>query len=232
MKQKRILIPTEYITSWKSLLAEPDRQWRTGYSAMMTAQSWETAGGLPPEIKTAFAESEGDYFSNLELLIAIPEYKTDLKGGRRPSQSDVFVLLRSDKGLIAVTVEAKAREDFGPTMAQWRYAVSDEGYTKRLRHIIENTGLEKPVPDHIRYQLLHRTASAVIEAKRFHCNAAVMLVQSFVESDAENHFEDYADFIGLYGAMPAKDQTIFLADIDGIKLFSAWVYTPVGDAYH
>ncbi len=230
MKQKRILIPTQFITSWKSLLAEPDKQWRTGYSAMMTAQSWETAGGLPPEIKTAFAESEGDYFNNLELLIAIPEYKTDLKGGRRPSQSDVFVLLRSDKGLIAVTVEAKAREDFGPTMAQWRNGVSDEGYTKRLRHIMENTGLEKSVPDHTRYQLLHRTASAVIEAKRFHCNAAVMLVQSFVESDAENNFEGYADFIGLYGAAPLKDEPIFLADIDGVKLFSAWVYTPPAQA--
>ena len=230
MKQKRILIPTEYITSWKSLFAEPDRQWRTGYSAMMTAQSWETAGGLPPEIKTVFVRSEGDYFNNLEMLIAIPEYKTDLKGGRRPSQSDVFALLRSDKGLVAVTVEAKAREDFGPTMTQWRYAVSDEGYTKRLRHIMENIGLGDSVPDHIRYQLLHRTASAVIEAKRFHCNAAVMLVQSFVESDAENHFEDYADFIGLYGAAPLKDQPILLAEFDGIKLFSAWVYTSPGQA--
>ncbi len=230
MTQKRILIPTQYITSWKSLLAEPDRQWRTGYSAMLTAQLWENAGGLPPEIKSAFARSEGDYFNNLEMLIAIPEYKTDLKGGRRPSQSDVFALLRSDKGLVAVTVEAKAREDFGPTMAQWRYAVSDEGYTKRLRHIMENIGLGDSVPDHIRYQLLHRTASAVIEAKRFHCNAAVMLVQSFVESDAENHFEDYADFIGLYGAAPLKDQPILLAEFDGIKLFSAWVYTSPGQA--
>ncbi len=230
MTQKRILIPTESIADWKSFLAEPEKQWRPGYSAMMTAQSWENAAGLPPEIASAFARSEGNYFNNLDLLIAIPEYKTDLKGGRRPSQSDVFALLRSDKGLVAVTVEAKAREGFGPTMAQWRNGVSDKGYTERLRHIMENTGLEKSVPDHTRYQLLHRTASAVIEAMRFQCHAAAMIVQSFVESDAENHFGDYATFISLYGAAPAKDQLIFLADIDGILLFSAWVYTSPGQA--
>lgn len=192
---------------------------------MLTAQSWENAGCLPPAIASAFVGSEGNYFNNLDLLIAIPEYKTGLKGGRRPSQSDVFALLRSDNGLVAVTVEGKAREDFGPTMAQWRDGVSDKGYTERLRHIMENIGLENPVPDHIRYQLLHRTASAVIEARRFHCQAAAMIVQSFVGLDAENHFGDYADFIRLYGAVPMKDQLLFISEIDGIRLFSAWVYT-------
>jgi len=228
MAQKRILIPTESIADWKSLLAEPEKQWRPGYSAMLTAQSWENAAGLPPEIESAFVGSEGDYFNSLGLLIAIPEYKTNLKGGRRPSQSDVFALLHSDKGLIAATVEGKALEDFGPTMVQWRNGVSDKGYTERLRHIMENTGLEKSVPDHIRYQLLHRTASAVIEAKRFHCKVAVMIVQSFVELDSENHFGDYADFIRLYGATPLKNQFILLVEISGIKLLSAWVNTSPG----
>ena len=230
MNQKRIMIPTESVSDWKSLLAEPEKQWRPGYSAMLTAQSWETAGDLPPVIKSVFVESEGDFFNNLELLIAIPEYKTNLKGGLRPSQSDVFALLRSDIILVAVTVEGKAREDFGPSMKQWENKVSAKGYIERLGHIMENTGLEKSAPDHIRYQLLHRTASAVIEAKRFHCQIAVMIVQSFVESDDENHFGDYADFIGLYGATPVKNQLIFLADIDGTLLFSAWVYTSPGQA--
>ncbi len=31
----------------------------------------------------------------------------------------------------------------------------------------------------VRYQLLHRTASVVIEAKRFHATTAVMIVHSF-----------------------------------------------------
>jgi len=109
-------------------------------------------------------------------------------------------------------------------MDQWRDKVSDKGHTERLRHIMENIGLENPVPGHIRYQLLHRTASAVIEARRFHCKAAAMIVQSFVESDSENHFADYAQFIQLYGDTPEKGKLLFLNIIDGIKLYSAWVF--------
>ena len=90
---------------------------------------------------------------------------------------------------------------------------------------MENIGLKDPIPGHIRYQLLHRTASSVLEAKRFHCTAAVMIVQSFIESDLENHFGDYVQFVQLYGKTPAKDNLVFLANINGIMLYSAWVYT-------
>lgn len=225
MTQKRILIPTKSITDWQSLLAEPEKQWRPGYSAKLTAQSWENAIGLPQEIASAFTRSGEDTFKHIELLLAIPEYKTPLKGGPRASQSDVFAMLRSENGLVAATVEGKAREDFGPTLEQWQKGVSEKGYTERLRHIMGNLGLENSVPGHIRYQLLHRTASAVIEAQRFHCNTAAMIVQSFVEQDADNHFEDYAQFVKMYGVTPGKDKLAFLSDIEGIKLFSAWVYS-------
>jgi len=227
MTQKRILIPTKSITDWQALLAEPDKHWRPGYSAMLTAQSWENAAGLPPEIASAFTRSVEHKFKNIELLLAIPEYKTSLKGGSRASQSDVFALLRSEKGLVAATVEGKAREAFGPTLEQWQKGVCEKGYRARLGHIIENIGLKEPIPGHIRYQLLHRTASAAIEARRFHCKAAVMIVQSFVEQEADNHFEDFVQFMQLYNVMPAKDEFSFLADIDGIRLYSGWVYSDI-----
>jgi hypothetical protein len=225
MRQKRILVPTRSAIDWKMLLAEPDKHWKLGYSAMLTAQTWEDASGLPPEITSVFNASEDDHFKGFELALAIPEYKVILKGGTRPSQNDVFALLTSVKGLTALTVEGKVREDFGPTIAQWQSEVSDKGYQTRLLHVMENIGLKDPIPGHIRYQLLHRTASSVLEAKRFHCTAAVMIVQSFIESDLENHFGDYVQFVQLYGKTPAKDNLVFLANINGIMLYSAWVYT-------
>lgn len=224
-QQKRILVPTRSLNDWKGLLAEPEKHWKPGYSAMLTAQTWENASGLPLEIASVFEASENDHFKGLELALAIPEYKVILKGGARPSQNDVFALLTSAKGLTALTVEGKAREDFGPTLAQWQCKVSGKGYRPRLRHILENIGLKDPIPDHIRYQLLHRTASAVLEAKRFHCMVAVMIVQSFVKSDFENHFKDYVQFIQLYGKTPTKDNLILLARINEIMLYSAWVFT-------
>lgn len=226
MKQKKILIPTQSADDWKNLLAEPDKHWKSGYSAMSTAQSWEKASGLPLEIASIFHASADDYFKGIELALAIPEYKVMLDGGNRPSQNDVFALLSSKKGLTALTVEGKSREDFGPTLDQWRKKVSEKGYRLRLDHIMSNTGLKETIPGHIRYQLLHRTASALIEARRFHCGAAVMIVQSFVEPDTENHFKDYTQFIQIYGIIPQKGNLVFLTTIDGIRLYSAWVYSP------
>jgi hypothetical protein len=224
MKQKRIFVPTRSITDWKTLLAEPDKQWEKGHSAMLTALSWENGQGLPPELISIFRESDEVSFQNLELAVAIPEYQVPLKGGNRPSQNDVFALVRSEMGLIALTVEGKGREDFGPTLNQWQHKVSEKGYQIRLKYILENIGLSKcyPLPGHIRYQLLHRTASAVIEAKRFHCESAVMIVQSFVEEETDNHFMDYHQFLQLYDVTAGKDKLIFLKDIDGIRLYSAW----------
>lgn len=225
MKQKRILVPTQSAQDWKRLLADPEKHWKPGYSAMLTAQAWENADGLPNEIMAAFNASPDDYFGNLGLVLAIPEYKIFLQGGTRPSQSDIFALLTSEKVLISMTVEGKAREDFGPTLIQWRSKFSEKGYRTRLGHLLENLGLQETVPDHIRYQLLHRAASAVIEAKRFHATVAAIVVQSFVASDLENHFGDYVNFVQLYGKTPVKGSVIFFTNLDRIRLYSGWVYT-------
>ena len=46
------------------------------------------------------------------LLLAIPEHQVALPGGGRPSQCDVFALVRNDVGTPTVAVEAKVREPF------------------------------------------------------------------------------------------------------------------------
>jgi hypothetical protein len=119
-------------------------------------------------------------------------------------------------------VEGKAREDFGPTVSQWRRKTSTKGYHLRWDHVLENTGPLESVPEDIRYQLLHRTASAVIVARRLHAACAVMIVQSFVPSDKENHFGDFAKFVALYNRDAAKGRLIFLNDVGGVHLYCGW----------
>lgn len=223
MNQKRILVPTKCVHDWKHLLADPELHWEPEFSAMSAAYSWENADGLPPEIADLLQDDSSPELHDAELLFAIPEYKVPLKGGHRPSQNDVFVVLSSQSGLVVMTVEAKSRENFDKTLKQWRNDTSEKGYKKRLGHILENIGLGEPLPDSLRYQLLHRAASAVIEAKRFHARTAIMVVQSFVSSDKENHFDDYVKFIAQYGQKTEKNHLIPLATIVGIRLFSGWV---------
>src|SRR4051794_252238 len=108
----KFYIPTAGPQSWQARLAEPEKQWRTGYSARTLAHAWEAANGLPKEISNLFGPSA-------ELLIAIPEHKVSLGDTGRESQSDVFAIVKANNRTIAVTVEGKVNESFGPTIKDW-----------------------------------------------------------------------------------------------------------------
>ena len=135
------------------------------------AHCWEAADGLPTEIAALFED-------DAELLLAIPERKTPLPGSRKESQSDVFALIRSQSRVWAVTVEGKVNEPFGPRLGDWLVGAST-GKLERMAFITELLGLPNPPPDDTAYQLLHRTASSIVEARRFGSNAAAMIVHSF-----------------------------------------------------
>jgi hypothetical protein len=107
-------------------------------------------------------------------------------------------LARSTGKLVSITVEGKVSEPFGPTVQEWRTEASS-GKSQRLTFLCEQLGIQSAVPDALRYQLLHRAASAVIEAKRFSATDAVMLVHSF--SQSSEWFQDYAAFVSLLGAV-------------------------------
>jgi len=216
----RFFIPANNPEDWKSLLAKPDRHWRTGYSAQSLAYCWQEVNDFPKSIRKVFRNSKIDLFQNIELLLAFPEYKHPLPGGKRASQSDIFILAKENNQLVSITVEGKVSEPFGPTVAEWK---SDKGRGKRqrLKFLCDELHLDEDEIDDIRYQLLHRTASAIIEAKRFKAENALMLVHSF--SEENEGFEDYCRFLDLFGVKGEIDSVVFAKNIDGIDLFFAWV---------
>lgn len=217
----RIYLPSSCPDDWRKLLADPEKHWRTGYSARSLAYAWENAKGFPPEIQDLFATSDPP-FQEMELLLAIPEHKVPMPPyGGHPSQNDLFVLARnSSSNLITITVEGKVSESFDKNLSEWNKAASQGKHT-RLAFIKEKLGLTEEVPPTIRYQLLHRTASAIVEAERFTATSAMMIVHSFSQSDL--WFEDYQAFLHLYGIENAAiGKLYFLRKIAGIKLFSGW----------
>ena len=201
--------------NWKVL--HPERHWRTGYSAKALAYSWETANGFPKEVEEVFGDSQ---FSRAELLIGFPEYRTPLPGRGRSSQTDLFVLAEVSGSLMAVAVEGKVGEDFGPTVWEWDPEGSRNRQT-RIRGICDLLGLPLDSVSNLRYQLLHRTAAALIEAERFDARYAVMLVHSFSQED--EHFEDYRAFLELLGVSGQVNSVTYAGDRGGIDLFLAWV---------
>ena len=215
-------IPTSGIDDWRRFLADPKKHWRMGFSARTLAYAWESAKGFPPEIQALFANSGNPAFQSIELLLAIPEHKVLMPPyGGHPSQNDLFALAKDQAGdLIALTVEGKVSESFAQKLAQWNSKKSP-GKDKRLAFIQETLGLIGKLPLTIRYQLLHRTASAIIEARRFNARSAVMMVHSFSQNDL--WFEDYQTFMELFGITAATVGKLYLlAEIQGVKVFSGW----------
>ena len=77
-----IYIPANGPTDWRQFLAEPDRQWKDGYSARELTTCWQNTDGFPLNIKKIFNQSDIALFNNIEFLLAIPEQGA-ITGGRK-----------------------------------------------------------------------------------------------------------------------------------------------------
>ena len=142
-----------------------------------------------------------------------------MPGRGRESQCDVFALARAGGDTIAIAVEAKVNEPFGPTVGEWLVDASD-GKKDRLSAICSLLGCAPP-STHLRYQLFHRTAAAVIEAKRFKTDRAAMVVQSF--SPTSKWFDEFAAFADHLGFEVTLGHGSRRTLPSGIDLTLAWV---------
>jgi hypothetical protein len=72
-----------------------------------------------------------------------------------------------------------------------------------LRFLARHLGVDIGTESRLRYQLLHRTVSAVLEAQLHGAGAAVVLVHAF-GPEAIHNWDDFSDFIQhLGGPLPA-----------------------------
>ncbi len=216
-----VYVPSTGVEDWRTRLADPIKHWKPGYSARALAYSWSEAGNRFPASVDAVLRSS-PMFRDIEVLFSIPEHQVSLPPlNGHPSQNDLWVIARTAGELISIAVEGKVREPFGPRVGEWQ---SDEtpGRRARLAFLVGLLELKGCQLDNIAYQLLHRTASAIIEAKRFAANNAMMLVHSFSQEGA--HFEDYQNFVSLFDRMPtAHDTVCSVGERSGVSLHFAWV---------
>ena len=214
----------ESVNDWKQLLADPELHWKEGRSAKSLALSWTQAQGFPDEVKSVFVKSDQFEFRSLTPAFYFPEYKVDMPHGQRASQTDLYVLAFTPKGHpVVIMVEGKVNEPFGPLVVEW-LASKNQGSQKeaRITAICELLGLEKESSMNRRYQLFHRTASAILEARRIAAERAVMMVHSFSKDDL--WFEDFEAFVGLYGVDIAKNELSQSVKIGEVEISFAWVH--------
>jgi len=186
---------------------------------MTAAAAWEDAGdALPKEISDALNSSGDEVLRDLKLLAAIPEWEVSLEGGETASHTDVLALARNEKGLCVIAVEAKVNEDFGPLIKEKRSNAS-AGQRRRLDYLHFLLGVPH-FDDLIRYQLLHRTASALLTARQFHAQTGVMLVHSF--ADKPNLRADFDAFCDALGAKRLSPEVYVAPTFGNPCLYMAW----------
>ena len=216
---RSIYVPARSAEDWRHSLAEPEKQWRTGYSAKTLAYCWQDANGFPASVQKAFQNSGSATFKRIDPILIIPEYKVNLPGGGAASQNDIFVLAKSVDQLVSITIEGKVDEPFDKPVSGW-YQNPSAGKVKRLEFLCSELNLAADDVLGIPYQLLHRTVSAKLLARQFQAGIALMMVHSFSPQDM--WFDEYAKFAALFG-IKAEIGTVQHAQLfDGLVLYLGW----------
>jgi hypothetical protein len=206
------------------------KHWKIGYSAERLATTWRVRPtDFPDQVKSVFKTSP--LFSNSEFIIGIPEHKVPLKAGGRASQNDIWLLAKIGNEFVSVAVEGKVHESFDKTLKEWYHRDENTaGRLKRFEYLCDLLALQGKcsIEDRsLRYQLFHRTASAVIEAENLGIHHALMLVHTFATDRSKDSFEDYENFLKLFNVEAKRDELVSSENLVGnnkdINLHFAWV---------
>lgn len=199
-------------------LGKEEEHWKEGRSAHALAVTWSKANGLPKSIAAALASKPE--FKDAELIDAFLERQVELGTAGRPSQTDILALAGLRDKVAVLAVEGKAGESFDKRVSAWFDGSASR--RARLADLCKRLGLAEGDVQPLRYQLIHRAASALLEAHRYRTDVAILLVHSF--SDDKEGFQDFAAFLR---AMKFDEVTsgklVGPVRCDGVLLYAGWV---------
>ncbi|MDD2229794.1 MAG: hypothetical protein PHY48_10325 [Candidatus Cloacimonetes bacterium] len=233
-------IPTNYYQplkshdEWRNLLSHPINHWVDGKSAKELVKLWLQTNDIPASVRSIFPDSD------IKPLFIFPEYQVQMPGKGGNSQNDLYIYASTKTNNWVIIVEAKANEVFDETVEKWyeekKNANGGENAAYRLteiQKILELKVIDNPPYNTIgklRTQLFHRTASAIIEAKRVEVSKALVLIQSFANNS--NNYLDFKSFLSLFciDNTIEKDKLIGPVKIGNIELHFAWINYTVEQA--
>jgi hypothetical protein len=130
-----------------------------------------------------------------------------------------------------MSVEAKANEPFGKgnqSLKQWLEEATSEqsvmNRQERWKHIAENLpACAQDGYSCVPYQLLHRCAAAILEARRFQLVNAAFIVQAF--SSPAQSFDCFARLCGAVGVCAERGRLTFTT-VGDVRLGIGWADCP------
>lgn len=220
MSISRLHLPMREPADVQRHLASPDH-YRFPRSGWCVANAWWAAqGAMPALVEQTLATAPA--LAHAELIEAFLEREVGLGDTGTPSQTDLLALLAVGDRLAVMAVEGKVDESFGKLIGEELVGASQRKID-RIKRLCAVFGISASLPEvaSLRYQLLHRTASAIFEAKRYRSRVAIMMVHSFDGSDTgSNDFTAFAEALHFKDACPTF--TRGPQPFDGVELYLGW----------
>lgn len=215
---RRLHVPLRKAEDVIPHLARGEQHWKKGYSAQELTVAWaQFPTDIPGKVRVVLRTAPE--YVDAELIDAFFEREVELGSPGRNSQTDLMVVAGLGNELGIIAVEGKVEESFAEFVRDWN---DSPGKERRLAGLCQTLELEPSEVGNLRYQLLHRTASAIYEAKRYRCRHALMLVHSF--STTQRGFSDFAAFSAAMAIpIPQADQCSPARICADVSLRLAWV---------
>jgi hypothetical protein len=187
-----------------------EMHWVDGRSAKEIARAFfpPLAGDtIPPELRGLLAAVAG--LGELQSVRLTPECKIRFDGFKgEPRNADLAGVAEYANGRLAVTVESKADESFGPIVAEY-LKQKRPARSNVPRRIVSLTQALVFNPDlarvsQLRYQLLHAAAATLAFAGQHQCARALLVIFEFRSRGCrpeklERNAADLDNFIGAIG---------------------------------
>lgn len=217
-KNQKSISPPNSPTALLKTSSTFEGQWIGKALAKENAYVWRPRASLPPNVKTMF--STNFQLRDISPIVALANHQSFIPGETTPYANDFLLLARTKKELCAIVVDEHNSNTIGPTVEEWK---NDEGTptTDTLNRISEILNLEQHPPDQIRLHLLRRAAGIISCANQFHANTAIMLTHSF--SSDNKRFEDYENFLRLYGVTAQQGLLQEVFRIPKTKFYCGWI---------
>ena len=219
--------PLKSPDEWRKRLSDPIKHWVDGKSAKELVKLWTQADDIPASVKDLFPNSD------IKPIFIFPEYQVQMPGKGGNSQNDLYIYASTTSDNWVIIVEAKENEPFDETVDKWydkkrkkNGGVNASYRLTEIQIILEIKEIDNPPYSRIgnlRTQLFHRTASAVIEAKRVGAKKALVLIQSF--GNKTDNYLDFVNFLSLFttGEAVEKSKLIGPIKLDSVELHFAWI---------
>lgn len=198
-------------------------QWVKGRSAYELARAWCGSGtvAMPPELR-ALLESRQET-RRLSVYSVTPEERIrfDQHGGE-PRNADLALIGQTPAARVAITIEAKADEPFGGTVAETLSAALE-----RLLKNPKSKGIARvadlsralflpqakgqPKLAALRYQLMTATAGTLAYASKHDASLAVLVVHEFVTPKTRDarHVDNAADYCAFLRRLSGRPGSEF-----------------------